>query len=315
MWWVQVAAFLPKFGLCLDRFWGRNTADAGVRVGGLDLEMTENGWNCSFDGVGQLTSVAALARGPQGASAPSRPLRFSVRGVAAAPLWDMYADSGAERRVHASEMHIQQAFTTTGGLTVDQRTWDLEGVGFKNHSSGRRDFGNWHGHRFLLIVAAEWTAHLLVVEDEQRNPLSPSGAFFRNGRRQSIQSFSLPRMDDACGGPTTGDMAFGTSEGDVFEFEFELIHALPITITEANDNINGVDWDLGGNPALFVGGTARLLCRDGSVAYAYVERGAHQSAIPRPQCTSLTQPANHSRARSRGATTPSPGTKKGQRST
>ena len=236
-----------------------------------------------FDGVGQLTTISELASGPRGASAPSRSLRFDLSATAVAPVWDMYADAGEARESHASDMHIQQGYETTGLLSVDGREWDLAGIGFKDHSSGAREFDSWRGHRFLLIVTSEWTAHMLVLEDERREALEPWGVFFRDGSRQEIRRFSMPAMEDPEGGPVRGEVAFETSEGEAFDFDFELIHGLPISITDANDNINGVDWELEGDPALFVEGNARLTAADGSVAYAYVERGAHQSAIPRPR--------------------------------
>jgi hypothetical protein len=286
MWWAQVGAYLPGRELCVDRFWGRNGSDAGVRFGGLDLEMSERGWRCTFDGVGELTSVAALAREVRGASAPSRSMSFALTATAAAPVWDMYADSAGARESHASDMHIQQAYATHGALVVDGFERALDGIGFKDHSSGARDFRLWHGHRFLLIVTPEWSAHLLSLENPDRSPQTPWGVFFRDGRHQSITAFSLPPMTDAEGGPVDGELTFATSGGETFAFQFELVHGLPITITDANDNINGVDWSLsdGGaeDPALFVEGNARLTGPDGTVVYAYVERGAHQSAIARP---------------------------------
>jgi hypothetical protein len=72
MWWAQVIAYLPEQRLCVQRVLGRNGSDAGVRLAGLDLEIGEHGWTCSFDGVGELTDTAAMSSGVRGASAPSR---------------------------------------------------------------------------------------------------------------------------------------------------------------------------------------------------------------------------------------------------
>lgn len=44
LWWAQVAAYLPDGELCVQRLWGHNASQVGVRLGGLTLEMTEDGW-------------------------------------------------------------------------------------------------------------------------------------------------------------------------------------------------------------------------------------------------------------------------------
>jgi len=43
MWWAQVVAYLPDQRLCVQRLWGRNPAEAGAQLAGLDLGMTEDG--------------------------------------------------------------------------------------------------------------------------------------------------------------------------------------------------------------------------------------------------------------------------------
>jgi hypothetical protein len=141
VWWVQVAAYLPGGELVVDRFWGPNRSEAGIKVGCLDLEIIEDGWEARFDGAGQLTTTAALARAPRGSSAPFRRLRFDVTASAAAPQWDMYAHT-TERLDFSAATHVQQGFTTSGSLRVgvpDEDEYRLDGVGFKDHSSGPRE--------------------------------------------------------------------------------------------------------------------------------------------------------------------------------
>lgn len=67
------------------------------------------------------------------------------------------------------------------------------------------------------------------------------------------------------------------------DFDTELLHALPVTITLDNENINGVDWELDGDPLVLVEGKARLTAADGTVAYGFHERSALRSRLTRVQ--------------------------------
>lgn len=279
LWWCQVVAYLPNGELCVDRLWGRNAAAAGVRLGGLDLTIDEDSWTSTLDGVGQLTTTAELARGPRGCSAPSRTLRWDLTARPSAPMWDMYADGGSSGLAHA-DTHVQRGWHVTGSLTVDGQVHQIDGVGFNDHSSGPRDMSVWSGHRFVLIVHDDWTAHLGVLDDPDGVPQRPWGAFFRNGEQHAITAFSLDPLADAAGAPMHSKLSFGVSNGEQFDFEAELMHALPMTITDDNDNINGVDWEIEGNPLVLIEGNARLTASDGSVAYCFFERSRHRAGLP-----------------------------------
>lgn len=281
LWWCQVVAYLPGEQLCLDRLWGRNHSKAGVRIGGFDLSMTEDGWTSSLEGVGQLTSIEELSRGPRGASAPSRSLSWEITASPAAPVWDMYANWTGPALNHG-DAHIQQGYTTTGTLTVDGEEWPLTGVGFKDHSSGPRKIGDWTGHRYFMIVTEEWTAHVGVMDDADYVPGQAWGTFIRDGKFFDITRLSMEPLEDARGGPVHGTLEFEASNGESFRFEAELIHALPMTVSEQNDNINGVDWDLDGNPLVLIEGKGKLTASDGTVAYCFHERSRRRDVVPRP---------------------------------
>ena len=278
LWWAQVVAHLPGRELCVTQLWGANPAAAGVRFGGLDLAIADGAWNAAFDGAGQLTTTAALARAPRGSAAPVRRLRFEVQAHAAAPEWDMYA-AGSDRLEFAGDTHVQQGFRTTGRLRVGDEEHRLDGIGFKDHSSGPRDFAGWYGHRFLLIVAEDWTCHAVTMLSADGQPLPPWGALWRDERRAAIVRFELPELADAAGGPGTGPGLIETDAGERLEFTAELVHALPMTITRENENFNGVDWELAEDPIVLVEGKGRLSFAEGGVAHCFHERSALRSRL------------------------------------
>jgi hypothetical protein len=112
--------------------------------------------------------------------------------------------------------------------------------------------------------------------------MAPWGALIRGGVESKLTRFELPLMADAEGGPVAGRLLIATESGEVLEFDTELLHALPMTITVDNDNINGVDWELEGDPIVIVEGKGKLTAADGSVAYCFHERSAVRSLLPRP---------------------------------
>jgi hypothetical protein len=280
MWWVHLCAYLPDGQLCVDRFWGRNPASAGVHVGPLKLDMTDNGWTSTYDGVGELTTIAALAEAPRGSSAPVRSMQWDVTATGATTEWDMYADV-EDRMLSAQDFHVQQGFETTGRLRVGDDEYHLDGVGFKDHSTGVRDFRPWTKHYFLLIVSPEWTAHLIRIADADGEYTEPTGIFYRrDGSSETISRFEFQDMTDAAGGPINSELQFEIGSGEQFEFTVELIHSLPITATEDNDYINGVDWTLPGDPLVIIEGKGRCTSADGGQPlYAWHERSIRRSEL------------------------------------
>jgi hypothetical protein len=291
MWWAQVVAYLPDGRLCAERVWGRSRHPAGAELAGLSLAMTEDGWTGSFDGVGELATVAQLARAPRGSSAPSRAMRWQVDAHAATPLWDIYAGRDGQRLQVAGDSHIQQGFETSGWLEVGDERHALDGIGFKDHSSGVREFGPWTGHTFLMIVGPEWTAHLLAVGPCDHGGSSPVGALLhRDGTRASITELQFPSLTGATGEPLTGELRFATDAGEQFAFTSELVHALPMTITDDNDNINGIDWELAADPIVLIEGFGRLVAPDGEVLHCFHERSLRRDQLSRPPAPSAARP-------------------------
>jgi hypothetical protein len=271
MWWKQTVAYLPDGQVCVDRSWGRNSTDAGLKSGPLDLEIVENGWRCGFDGVGQIASASDLARAPRGSSAPVRSMWWEVTAAASASEWDMYAGRENESSI-VGDTHVEQGYRTTGTLRVGGREFGLDGIGFKDHSSGIRRIGRWRSHCFMLIVADGWTAHLIALDDPQGNPAAPWGTYFDDSGQHPVTTYDLDRVRCLDGGPVKNDVVFETANGVRHEFVAELAHCFPATITAGNDNFNGIDWDLPEDTVAFFSGMGRLSWPDGTQAHCYFER-------------------------------------------
>lgn len=281
LWWIHFAAYLPDGRLVVDRVWCRDTTAAGVRAEALDLEMTATGWRSGFDGVCDLTDTEALARSPRGSSAPLSRVRWDVVATEAAPVWSLQGGAAKEGAEIAGSMHVQQAFRTTGSIEVDGTTYDLDGVGFKDHSAGTRDWRSWHSHRFLLAVMPDYSVHAVAfcAPDGTEQPLV--GAVMAGDEQQPLECFESARLESVLGAPHTSEIVVSGPGGPV-TLVAEVTHTLPLTITDDNENINGIDWELAGDPVCFAECIVRLTAPDGAVGFGHLERSARRSALRRP---------------------------------
>ena len=279
LWWAQTVVYLPDGRLAVDRPLGPDANPAGVRVGNLDLTITESGWTASYDGACELTTIAALAAAPRGSSAPVVRVRWEIGAESVSPPWDPFA--GQPTMAFAGDAHVQQASRTSGRLIVGDSEYSLDGVGFKDHSSGARSFEHWHSHVFVQAHLPHGVLHALTLTGEDGSTTT-LGAMFRDGQQVgTITAFDLPMLRSRFGEPEALPLSLTVAGRDPIELQAELIHALPMTISEDNDNINGIDWELAGNPVVLVEGIGRFTVPGQGVGYGMLERSARRSLLTR----------------------------------
>jgi hypothetical protein len=279
IWWAQTVAYLPDGQLAVDRTWGRCTDPDGVRVGNLDLTITGAGWRSTFDGVGELTTTADLTRAVRGAGAPSVPVRWTVEATGAAPEWSLY-EGLSEKQDFAGDTHVQRGFRTTGTMTVHGREYSLDGVGWKDHSSGVRDFANWAHHRFTLAVLPDRTLHAATMYRGGDLPPITFGMLYRDGAGTPVTGFEMAALEDL-EVPGALPATFTLADGETFTLTVDEVHSLPMTMTQENDNINGIDWDSPGAIGM-IEGISRFTTADGVVGYGHLERSSLLDMLKRP---------------------------------
>jgi hypothetical protein len=288
MWWAQTVAYLPDRRLVVDRSFGRQPDDQAIRTGNFELAQKENGFISTFDGVAELTTTEELAAAPRGAGAPSASVSWEVEAEGSAPLWDLYA-AGESLGEAAGDSHVQQAYDTTGSLIVDGEKYSLDGVGYKDHSSGVRKWDGYGSHNFVVVHMPDWTGHLIAMNGPDGETLARSGAFFRDGSEHRLESFEMPIMADALGGPKRHELTVKPVGGDEIALDVEVLHQCAITITDDGDNINGIDWEASAAPVVVLGeGAARFTGPDGEVGYGFHERGILRDELERPAAAGAT---------------------------
>jgi hypothetical protein len=183
--------------------------------------------------------------------------------------------------VFAGDTHIQQAYSTPGQLTVGDRTYRLDGVGYKDHSSGARVWDGYGGHNFLLAVMPGWSMHAIMLYGPNGEPRAPLGTVFRDGRQIPLAQFELEPLTSLLDDTHTYAVTIGLAGGETLELVAERLHEVPITITDEGDNVTGIDWEAALPATVIQEAAAKLTMADGTVGCSFFERGARRQALPR----------------------------------
>jgi hypothetical protein len=279
-WWAQTAIYLPGGRVAVERSWIRNKSDIGVKTASIDLRAERVGWSAQFDGIVELTTREALSKAPRGSSAPSVQASFNVVADGSRPLWDMMADlSGKEI---FADKHVQQAGQCTGTLQVGNESYRLDGVSYYDHSSGVRDYTEFHSHHFGMIAMPNATIEALCIYRSATEVRGYIGVWFtKEGKKLKIEKTTMQRLTNLSSLPEPFDWVVKVEGLEAQTFRVEVLHSFPCTITFDNDNINGVDWELSGDPAFYTEYQVKVTAPDGSVGYGHLECSNRRSCLSR----------------------------------
>ena len=284
LWWAQTIVYLPEGRIAVDRSWGRAPDDEGVRTSVFELLVPEPDSRVTsrFDGAMTINTPDQLAAGPRGAGGFSVPVRFEIEANAVRPPWDMYAGL-KEKQDWADGGHFEQHHRVSGEITVDGESLSLDGWGFDDHSNGTRSWEGFGGHIFFCVPFEDFGLHLIAVQGMDGSPAQLIATVMRDGEDPDpVTELATPLARDLLGAPHRFDASLLTASGQELELGIEVLHTFPMTMTEEhNDNINGLDWEVPGNPLLFAECIARYETGDGRVGYGHLERSARRERVSR----------------------------------
>ncbi|BDB43973.1 MULTISPECIES: DUF7064 domain-containing protein [Mycobacterium] len=271
LWWVQTNVYLPGGRLIVSRSWCRTGQGPLVLDGNLRLSTDEEfqRFSLAFDGAGELCTTAELAEKTAGAGI-AVPFRVELSAEAAAPPFDPFGGHG-NGEAWASR-HTQQTYTTTGTVTFEGTSLELDGVGYIDHSSGPRSFAGVGSHVFVNAVLPDMSVHAMAVRGHDGEQQMVAGAVFTDSAESKIVAVDMPNLTDLVGGPHSFQLRIDSVDGQSTTLDVEIIHTLPVTITDRNDNLNGIGWDLPEDTLILTECVARVTAADGSVGYGQVER-------------------------------------------
>lgn len=277
-WWAQTAIYLPDGRVAVERSWVHRPDPVGVATPSLDLRMRESGWSARFDGIVEDTTTEALGRGPRGASAPSVPATFDIIAEGTRPWWDMFA--GRVSAQDFGDMHVEQLGQSTGELRIGGQSFRLDGVSYFDHSSGPRDWTHFHSHNFAMVAMPDHTLHAGRLFNAPGQGRKGGGVWFTaDGQVLRIVGSEMPPALDVLGAPQLFDWVIVVKGLGELTYRVEVLHTFSLTITDNNDNINGCDWDVPGDPLYMTECQVKVTAPDGSIGYGHIERSVRRSSL------------------------------------
>jgi len=277
LWWIQAVAYLPDGTLAVDRSWGSDPDEWSVSSHVFTVRGTpEGGATCTFRGAPERQPTATLAQYPAGQGA-SVYMTWDVDAEPVRAAWSPFAHAES---TEWAEVHTQHQYRVRGTLTVDGQTWRLDGPGWGDHSSGVRTWDTFGGHVFINAPLPDMGLVIVKVHTPDGASTSTFGALLlADGTVDRITEVKAPWLSSLLGAPETFDLAVTTESGRTAEWNVEVQHTLPATISELNDNANGLDWRAPGEPLFLAECPARFTSPAGVVGYGHLERSAKRSRV------------------------------------
>jgi hypothetical protein len=281
LWWVQTNVYLPGENLVVGRSWCRAGDGTLILNGNLQLNADEEfkRFSLSFDGAGEATTTTALTEKPGGAGIAA-PLRLELSAEAAAPPFDAFGGhTGTEAW---ASRHSQQLYTTTGTVSFEGRQLGLDGVGYIDHSSGPRSFADFGSHSFVTALFPGMGIHAMTLRNLTDEQQMVTGAVFQEQSESLVVAMTMPYLQDLTGGPHRFPLTLQFADGRSSSFDVVIIHTLPVTMTDTNDNLNGIGWDLEDDTLLLTECAARITAADGTIGYGHIERSTRRNRLTQP---------------------------------
>jgi hypothetical protein len=272
LWYAQVIAYLPDGELVIDRCWGRPTDQGVIDVGNLRMTVDAplERWTLHFEGAGERTTTLKCGQGLIG-SGPGVPFSFDVDVTAAGPVWDMFAASGLPELGWAG-IHHEQNCWTRGRLTVGDRGWEIDGVGFRDHSNGARDIAGLGGDRFWGFVSPTTGRSVqgIMIWNRAGELEFATASIHDQGTLEVINTdVTFTGIEDTAGNPAELEMTLVRPGGERLAVPGRRLHNVTISISDPNHNMNGTYLE--GDPLILSEAQARLDWPDGDVFYGHIE--------------------------------------------
>jgi hypothetical protein len=294
MWWAQTYAMLPDGVVLVDRSFGRPSDNRGPDTGNLSIKCVEEQkrWRLKFDGAGEISSTADLAKRVVGAGVAA-PFQFDVEIEALVPVYDMHAAMGKEINWEVAQVHHEQGFAAKGEMKAFGKTWRIDGVAVRDHSRGERHFGKWGGHVWTYAVwpKSRRAVGVLSLWLPDLTPITSVAMIMDDGRTEISGDFVMTGMSEPGGNPKAVELKIARADGSELKLEGAVLHNVTMTYVEPNHNLNGVYIDpRDGIEATIADESAvRWVWPDGEVGYGNLERGFRPAQLP---CTDIPLPAS-----------------------
>jgi hypothetical protein len=294
LWWAQVMAYLPEGRVLADISWGRSPERDGPRTGNFRARSSRLGhFQLTFDGAGEYTSSADIATRVVGGG-HCLPFQFDVELTPVMPVWDLFKATEIGQREWGGAHH-EQVHECRGWMTVAGEhggSYRLDGVSFRDHSIGHRDFSRLGGdHLFGGYFPESGRAiQALLMWNNEGGVELRAGSIAESGEIELIGDVEFSGVEHGVmrpnslhrltGEPLAFDLTYGRLGGERVVIRCEVQHNVNMSNTDPNTNLNGIELGVGDRVLLLSEAQLKLTWPDGEVGYGHLERGYRRHLLP-----------------------------------
>jgi hypothetical protein len=147
IWREQVLLYIPDGTYLVHRGWGYRESLQGPSAALLDLVCRKPGelWQLRYRGPARRTTTEELHRGPL-PEGPQLLLDLDVAFETQAPMWDM---TGGLKNQAWGKFHIEQTGRFLGRIQYEDKSVQMDGLGWHDHSRGPRDMKEMGRHCWI----------------------------------------------------------------------------------------------------------------------------------------------------------------------
>jgi hypothetical protein len=180
-----VALLLPDGRQVSDVSFGGLRKPGKVRGATLTFKCIEpfRKWHLTSNGVGQISTLTELWNNTPRKS-HTVPLKIDISAECIGPVWIAGEGHNKEemQQQEWASSHYQQTIRLQGIVEVDGDTYQLDGTGWRDHSRGPRDMGNWTSHALFSVPFPDGRSFgLMCVFGPGEKPVFQSAYVVRNG--------------------------------------------------------------------------------------------------------------------------------------
>jgi hypothetical protein len=259
-WRSTVIVYLPDSRLVVTQ---STSPGPEGRLGteALDLDCLDplQHWRLSFAGMCQATSRAELSRirSPRGETVT---VEIDLTFTALTPIWDVGA------MMSLGETHYEQHGRYSGTIQVGGEIWPIDTSGYRDHSTGVRDFAGLGGHVWTHAFFPSGRAFCAfrALTSDGRTGLNEAVIFIGGEHTNAIPT-ALPESVDL------DDPAerLRINLKDQTPITAKILHAAALSLDEPNDLSLGFDAAAGGKVMVDSPATFEW---DGEIGLGWVER-------------------------------------------
>ncbi len=142
-------------------------------------------------------------------------------------LWDLGRDRGQELMSQTAAQHYEVGGRVRGTVRIGERSLQIDGLGYRDHSWGPRDYRAWLSHRWVAGTFGPALTYSLITMHGARGELIRTGYVVRDGKPTVASEVDIVAYLEPDGFTHRGGRAVARlSDGDELRFDFELVDGM-----------------------------------------------------------------------------------------